>query len=350
MSDLFEYKQEFDALHFTPEQKAQLVDRVVRAAEQKTHGRTCRPVRRIAVAAACLAAVLAVGAGATGVLRPIADVFAPVFGGSAAQTEVIDRIGRPVGASDTDKGVTITAEAIIGDQYNACIVYSIARDDGQPLLPDGISAKNLMLGGFGGTTVQGFGGSHGSARFLQGEGNTLQYVETISADKPIRHGLARADFEDLCYWDDEAGKTVTVVEGHWKFRFDMNYEDTSVSMDGGETFEQGGMTFTVDQVTVSPVAVRVDYTVDSEVVWSDAPSGQVSDEDRRTQERYFENVEILLTKTDVTVLDLTNSGGSIRPENGKTVCSKGEVLEEIVPLEEMESISVGGITYSLLSQ
>ena len=107
------------------------------------------------------------------------------------------------------------------------------------------------------------------------------------------------------------------------------------------------MTFTVDSVSVSPVAVKVDYTVDSEVQWSDAPSGRENEEDSRQMERYFENVEILLTKKDGTVIDMSSSGGGIRPDHGVTVCDKGEVFEEIIPLEELESISVGGIVYPI---
>ena len=64
-------------------------------------------------------------------------------------------------------------------------------------------------------------------------------------------------------------------------------------------------------------------------------------------ERYLENVEILLTKTDGTVIDLSSSGGSIKPENGVTVCTKGSVMEEIIPLEELASISVGGVVYDI---
>ena len=58
-------------------------------------------------------------------------------------------------------------------------------------------------------------------------------------------------------------------------------------------------------------------------------------------------MEILLTKTDGTVLDLSNSGGSISPKDGASVCTKGEVLTEILPLEEMASLSVGGVTYEI---
>ena len=348
MNELFEYQQAMDSLHFTDEQKKALAAQVAQAAEQAAPRRR-RPVWRTALIAAAVAVVLVVGAGATGVLKSAVDALSPIFGGSAAQTEVIDKIGRPIGASDTDNGVTITADAIIGDTYNAAIVYTIRRDDGTALLPEGTDVRSLLMGRFGYVDLSVRGGSHGSAWFVDevpGD-DTIQLVQTITADVPISHCTATAEFKDLCVWDDAAGENVPVVEGKWKFRFDVNYEDSSVTLGDGETFRQSGMTFTVDAVTVSPIAVKVDYTVDSEVQWSNAPSGRESEEDSRQMERYFENVEILLTKKDGTVIDRSSSGGSIRPDNGITVCDKGQVFDEIIPLEELESISVGGIVYPI---
>ena len=135
MHGQYEYQQALDSLRFTPEQKAALADRAVRSAQREVRRRW--PVGRALVIAAALAAVLMAGAGASGVLKSAAEAFAPILGGSAAQTEIIDKIGYPIGAGDTDNGVTITADAIIGDAYNACIVYTIRRDDGTSLLPEG---------------------------------------------------------------------------------------------------------------------------------------------------------------------------------------------------------------------
>ena len=343
-----DYQQAFDSLRFTQEQKARLAARVAEAVQQPTR-RARRPFGKIAVLAACLAVVLAVGAGASGVLKSATESFGAIFGGGAAQTEVIDKIGHPIGASDTDNGVTITADAIMGDAYNAAIIYTIRRDDGTPLLPEGADPKGLVMGGFGGATLSVRGGSHGSSWFVADETDpsVIQLVQTVSADVPISRGTATAEFQDLCGWDESVGEAVTLVEGQWKFRFDVNYEDSSVTLGSGETFQQNGMTFTVDAITVSPVAVKVDYTVDSEVQWSNSPSGREPEEDSRQMARYFENVEILLTKTDGTVIDMSSSGGSINPEHGVTVCGKGEVFDEIIPLEELASISVGGIEYPI---
>ena len=97
-----------------------------------------------------------------------------------------------------------------------------------------------------------------------------------------------------------------------------------------------------------PVSLFAGYAAAVEFVGERPPgSGRQSEEDRLTTQRYFENVEILLTLTDGTVIDLSNAGGSIGPEDGVTVCSKGEVFSEVLPMEDMASISVGGVVYDL---
>ena len=149
MNNLFEYKENLDALHFTPEQKAAIATRAAEAAAAQSAPVRRRPILRTALIAACLAVVLGVTAGATGILKSAAEAFAPIFGTSAAQTEIIDQIGYPVGASDTDNGVTVTADAVMGDAYNAVIVYTISRDDGTRLLPEDISGDMLLVHGNG---------------------------------------------------------------------------------------------------------------------------------------------------------------------------------------------------------
>ena len=349
MNRQFEYTEAMNGLHFTEEQKAAIAARAAEEARQQAQPRrTRRPIGRMAVIAACLAVVLTVGAGATGVLQSAAEVLSPLFGGSPAQTEIIDKIGYPVGASDTDNGVTVTADAVMGDAYNAVVVYTISRDDGTRLLPEGTEGDMLLVRG-NGTDLNVLGGAHGGSHFVVEDpaSSSIQLVETISADVPINDCTATGVFEDICKWDEATGEAVPVIEGKWKVKFQMAYEDSSIALGGGETFQQGGMTFTIDTITLSPVAYKVDYTVNSEVAWSDSGSGRQSEEDSIQMANYFENVEILLTLTDGTVIDLSNAGGSIGPEDGVTVCSKGEMFSEIIPMEEMASISVGGVTYDI---
>ena len=351
MSDLFDYKKEMSELRFTENQKKTLAEAAASAAGKTAKRR--RPVFRTALIAAVLVMALAVGSSAAGVLPSPAELFAPLFGGAVAQTEVIDKIGRPIGAGDSDNGITITADAIMGDRYNAVIVYTIRRDDGERFLPEGKipDGSYLMMGGFGGSVWSRSGG-HGSAWFVDEDpdDDRVQYVEAMSVtDEPLTHANATAEFENLTYWDPEAEAEATLYEGHWKFRYEVDFEDCGVSLGGGETFSQDGLNFTIDEISVSPIAVRAAYTVDKAAVWSDSPSGRLPEEDARESARFAENVEILLTKTDGTVVDLTNSGSSISADAEQDVsrCTKGQVFDEIIPLEDMASISVGGVVYDI---
>ncbi len=350
MSDLFDYKKEMSELRFTEIQKKALAEAAASAASGKAKRR--RPVFRTALIAAAMAVVLVVGTSAAGILPTPTEVFAPLFGGAVAQTEVIDKIGRPIGASDTDNGITITAEAIMGDQYNAVIVYTLTRDDGERFLPEGknLDETHLMIDGFNGASwVR--GDTHGGSWFVDEdpEDNQIQLVETASSNAVMTKGTANAKFEDLQYWNAETESAELLYPGKWKLRFEVDYEDCSVRLGGGETFSQDGLNFTIDEITLSPIAVRVVYTADSAVVWSDAPSGRQSPEDAPKMQQFLENIEILLTKTDGTVIDLSGSGGRVSPdyETGVSHCSKGQVFDAIIPLEDMASLSAGGVTYEI---
>ena len=172
-----------------------------------------------------------------------------------------------------------------------------------------------MMGGYGGASwVK--GGAHGSSWFVDEdpEDSQIQLVETASSNVAMTKGTANASFEDLQYWNAETEQAELLYPGKWKLRFEVDYEDCSVRLGGGETFSQDGLTFTIDEVTVSPIAVRVAYTSDSAAAWSNAPSGRQSDEDAPKMRQYLDNIEILLTKTDGTVIDLGNSGGRVSPD------------------------------------
>lgn len=348
-NDNKEYSGALSGLRFSEEAKARMVQNLLDAQEQPVRRRVRRSFPRIAAVGVAAALVLCVGAGATGALKTAGEAFAGLFGAGAAGTEIIDKIGRPVGASATDNGVTITADAIIGDKYHYAITYTIEKDDGTPFDVDlsAIEGTNCLPLRFEDwdTTLSFFrDGQHGSSYFYDADpgDNAIQYIEMMETSKECKTGgTARVEFGNLYY--SNGGEEKLLAEGRWELRFAFEFEDTSVSLPAGQTFELNGMDFAIDQITLSPIALRVDYTVDSEVQWSDAPSGRQSDEDSAQMKKYFESVQITVNKKDGTSIDMSNAGGSIKPDNGKTVCQKGNMFEEVVPLEDIVSITVAGI-------
>ena len=339
------YREAMDGLSFTDEQKQAMTSRLLSEANRPTTRK--RPVRRLAVGVA-IAAVLAltVTAGAAGGLTTAAEALAGLFGSSPAQTEVIDHIGYPIGASDTDNGVTITADAIMTDRYSYAVVYSVVRENGEPLFK---ALDNLMALDFDDWDLEfpGFqGGGHGACYFtdLDPTDPALQFVETVTLDAPLPQGTAKVHFkgiqrQSLNYETGEI-RRLDSIPGCWNLAFDFKSEDCSVDLAKNQPFHVNGMEATLDSVVLSPLSVQVDYTVDSEVTWNYEADPQ---HDHQEYDRYFGTLPLLIHLKDGSVVDMTFSGGDISHGDGKTVCRKGDVFERILPLEDVESVTVGDV-------
>lgn len=340
------YREHMDRLRFTEEEKQAMTDRLMAAAEQGSRRRTgLRPLRRLMPlgAAAALVLALGVGASAAGVLKAPAEVFSDLFGGRPAQTEIVDRIGRPIDASATADGITITADAILGDRHSYAIVYSIARADGTPLAEDLTPTETGLLPLVfedGWTDVGRVAGRTGSSWFYDADPTdaAIQYVEVCTVDGTLEQGTASAQFRGLRLGEEE------IAQGSWKLKFQFAFQDSTIALPAGQSFQREGMTYTLDAVELSPLSYQVRYTVDRAARFSDAPSGRLPEQDRDESGRFLNDVTVMLRKKDGTELDLTNSGGSIEPKKGTTQCRKGDVLPEIVPLDEVESLTIGGVT------
>lgn len=350
MENPFEYRREMDSLAFSQEQKTHLAESVTKAAETAKAHTLHRPMRRFVATVAVAAVVVAASCGAMA-SGFVGNAFDSVFG--TAKTQVINKIGRPIGAGATCNGISVTADAIIGDKYNACIVYTIKRTDGKPLgLPAGVPVKSLW---FDHTDCDLHGGnpfsdqsSFGSSWFTasKSDTNAAQYVENISSDKPLSQGTVHADFQNLQYRVGDSQNPVTLCKGEWKLSFHSNYEDSSVALPAGQTFTRGGIGFKIKEISVSPVGMRVAYEADREADMKEDPrnntNGKMNLQMEAEMDRYL-GVPIVITKKDGSKLDLTNSGGNIKSGKGTTDCVRSRVFHEIIPLEEMKSITVGGV-------
>lgn len=128
------YRDQMHGLQFTPEQKAAMVDALL-AASQAPHQRHPQPRKALLIAAVAAAVILCVAC-ASGALQATVAAFSALFGiSSPAQTQVIQDRAQVIQTSDTDNGVTVSMESVMGDAHNAQILFSIRRTDGQPLLP-----------------------------------------------------------------------------------------------------------------------------------------------------------------------------------------------------------------------
>ncbi|MFR2156430.1 MAG: DUF4179 domain-containing protein [Evtepia gabavorous] len=180
-----DYRQAMDELCFPGCQGTDDQKPALKPARQRARPGLPDPLEALIMAVA----VAAPGAGGGGRghrgAETVAQAFAGVFG-PTADTQVMDQIGYPIGASDTDNGVTVTAEAILFDGYNYLMTYSIAREDGTAFsveeIPQGEGRLNLTWDSADSTIGRNTTGAHGSSYFYDADPTdaAIQYVETMS--------------------------------------------------------------------------------------------------------------------------------------------------------------------------
>lgn len=365
------YTAALDGLAFSSEAKARMTERIAAAtrsdgheavaaaapvidlaAERAVAAPAARPRRRLgrAVAAAAIVAALGLGAGtvavASGVMPLPSDALSDIFGSAPAETELIDSIGHPIGASASSNGVTVTADSVIGDETSYTVVFTVSRDDGRPfegVTGNGDGRLHLMAPGSS-LRVDGVRAAGGSAYFYDADptDNAIQYVEQMSTDTDGGTGIvgrtARFSMGDISALNED-GTLTPVATGDWNLKFKMNYADTGVDLPAGQTVGWGGTTAKVDGLTVSSVGATVRYTVDGEMR-TPAESGRVSDAQQAEMDRYL-GMPILVTFSDGTTEDLTDTGTSARSSDGSTHITKAGQFGRVASVDDIVSVTLG---------
>ena len=369
-SPLDSYTASMGDLHFSDEAKARMAESLRAAAAARDAEKNARPAapaevltmparppkrrtRRWARVAAGLALALVLGGGATvavavGVLPNPADVLSDVFGGAPSQTELLNDVGRPIGASATSNGVTVTAEAVAGDRFNYAVAYSIEFDD--PAALEGIEfheGGTLTYVGDAFLRVDGAMSDGGLVRLYDADpgDNTLQLVQVMGVqtwnDAGIVGRTARFSMSKLEIFTDE-GEFKTLAAGNWNLKFEMNYVDTTVDLPPGQTTTWQGSNVTIDAVAVSSLGVTVDYTIDRQTRDLALP-GEVSDEALAEQAAVM-GLPVIVTFADGTTFDATDANGSsAKHSDGTTTVSKATTYDRIVAAGDVVSVTVGDV-------
>ncbi|MEG0989700.1 MAG: DUF4179 domain-containing protein [Gordonibacter sp.] len=372
-----EYKEAMSQLKFSEEAKTRMARDLAEAGETTT--RDTRQEQRTAsgqgasdtksaspchrspmrqtwrVAAACgLAAAFVVALGgaayATGALRGVTAAFDDVFGGPPAQTEIVEKIGRPIGASASADGITVTADSIIGDKFNYVIVYNVEKDDGTPFDVEPLENGYLPLFFEGAVAAayesQGGGGSGYFFDAVPGD-NAIQYVSQYMANMAegdtIIGKTLHVDFGKLVMHSGE-GDPETVSNGPWKMKFVVNYEDTSKSIDVNKSCVVSNMKASIDQVTLSPIAINVSYTVEGTPNIKQQGSGRMSDHNDSEYDR-FTRLPLVLNMKDGSHVELVqlNMSEGLSQEGDLSRCRKSVMFDQFLNLDDVRSITVGGV-------
>lgn len=309
-----------------------------------------RTVARIAAVTAVLAIVIG-GAGtamATGVLPLPSDMLSDIFDGPASQTEIIDRIGRPVGASCSNNGVTVTADAIMGDKDMVTIAYTLTFDDPAALKKLSEPGENGTIAGSvdGNVYVDGEHGGQGQSWLIDKNPNdsSIQYFAQFSVESPGLMGrTVRTHINSLVV--PRAGKELPeykkILTGPWDLKFQLNYEDTSVTIPAPKSVNFNGTKATIQEATVSCVGVSVRYNIDRSIE-HDNNSGKMSQNTEESMDAVG-NIPLIVTFKDGHVEDATSHSGYFanKLDNGTTDVHKTWPFSQVCDTDKIASVQIG---------
>lgn len=309
-----------------------------------------RTVARIAAVTAVLAIVIG-GAGtamATGVLPLPSDMLSDIFDGPASQTEIIDRIGRPVGASCSNNGVTVTADAIMGDKDMVTIAYTLTLDDPAALKKLSEPGENGTIAGSvdGNVYVDGEHGGQGQSWLIDKNPNdsSIQYFAQFSVESPGLMGrTVRTHINSLVV--PRAGKELPeykkILTGPWDLKFQLNYEDTSVTIPAPKSVNFNGTKATIQEATVSCAGVSVRYNIDRSIE-HDNNSGKMSQNMEESMDAVG-NIPLIVTFKDGHVEDATSHSGYFanKPDNGTTDVHKTWPFSQVCDTDKIASVQIG---------
>lgn len=309
-----------------------------------------RTVARIAAVTAVLAIVIG-GAGtamATGVLPLPSDMLSDIFDGPASQTEIIDRIGRPVGASCSNNGVTVTADAIMGDKDMVTIAYTLTFDDPAALKKLSEPGENGTIAGSvdGNVYVDGEHGGQGQSWLIDKDPNdsSIQYFAQFSVESPGLMGrTVRTHINSLVV--PRAGKELPeykkILTGPWDLKFQLNYEDTSVTIPAPKSVNFNGTKATIQEATVSCVGVSVRYNIDRSIE-HDNNSGKMSQNMEESMDAVG-NIPLIVTFKDGHVEDATSHSGYFanKLDNGTTDVHKTWPFSQVCDTDKIASVQIG---------
>lgn len=309
-----------------------------------------RTVARIAAVTAVLAIVIG-GAGtamATGVLPLPSDMLSDIFDGPASQTEIIDRIGRPVGASCSNNGVTVTADAIMGDKDMVTIAYTLTFDDPAALKKLSEPGENGTIAGSvdGNVYVDGEHGGQGQSWLIDKNPNdsSIQYFAQFSVESPGLMGrTVRTHINSLVV--PRAGKELPeykkILAGPWDLKFQLNYEDTSVTIPAPKSVNFNGTKATIQEATVSCVGVSVRYNIDRSIE-HDNNSGKMSQNMEESMDAVG-NIPLIVTFKDGHVEDATSHSGYFanKLDNGTTDVHKTWPFSQVCDTDKIASVQIG---------
>lgn len=137
------------------------------------------------------------------------------------------------------------------NQYAMFYDGMIADEDGKLMYDDGSSME---------LDENGYGISH----WVDDQGN-MEYFIVLSRNDLSGTMIGQTlhvELQNLGYYEDKSGTVTTEAEGTWSFDLNLPQKSASTALTLGQTVHCGNYSFVLDEIVVSPISTKLNYTVE----------------------------------------------------------------------------------------
>ncbi len=284
-----------------------------------------RPPRwtRFATIAACIIIIVGTLLTAEAAGGSVSNLLAPLFG--FAQTEIVDEIGIPIGVTDSVDGYTLTADAVIGDRYNVAVVYTLKREDGQPITDE------LYFNDWETNMIAGSGS--GSLTWIVDEEHPdqISFIESWSCSTPLFGRYVAASFSNLSIRHEGSEDSTVIAEGPWKLNYTLRYKDSTISVPVKKlkVTDKAGKNYQVNKILLSTIGLHI-QGIYFNPVWE--------------EENPLQYFKVSIRKKNGTIIDIQNSnkGYSFAQNDTSADIQFEAMFPEPIPMNDIEAVIICG--------
>ncbi len=340
-----EYRGMMEREYFSKEEKETMVRKLMGSTSTETvngsaSGKKYRTGRFgvKGVVAACLIGCLFVtgvaGASAAGLLKPVSDVFAEVFGFTANDEELAEEMGKSLGESVVSNGIRVTADAVIVDPYAYAIVFSVEREDGKPLGDGKTLSPEQWDFDIADVEVKGPGWGNFYSYDETPEDSAIQYVMVAYGDRKIKaEDNISVHLSDLYHFDK--GSKDYIVKGDWNMELsfpETESSDALVTKGEGKIVELDGNPFTIEDISVSPISYHFIFSLEKDSGLSIANGAKLLD-----------SCVMELELKDGKRLGMGDGGSAVRADGKEFQYTYADTFDSLVRLEDVKAIHIGEV-------
>ncbi|MDO4650554.1 MAG: DUF4179 domain-containing protein [Eubacteriales bacterium] len=190
----------------------------------------------------------------------------------------------------TQNGVTVTPTMAIADENYARVIFTVSGYQAPNHMQPGFVVQNAYFVDqeekqpnqyamfYDGTIMDDEGRSlydDGSpmeldengqviSRWVDDQGN-MEYFIVLSRNDLSGTMIGQTlhvELQNLGYYEDKLGTVTTEVEGNWNFDLNLPQKSASTALTVGQTVHCGKYSFVLDEIVVSPISTKLNYTVE----------------------------------------------------------------------------------------